>query len=118
MTTSTVSLDSVIQLLEEYCPDGYELGTYKEIIIYYNKISNSLHPTSRSNLDSSKSDSLKGISSNAQFEDVFISKGIRYDIKHEESKRIYSNDNSNDNGNNDNDVETYMHLDILVRLKK
>ena len=88
--------------MDKYCPDGYEFGTYEEITIYYDRINNPLHPTSRSDFVSSRSDSFKGISSITQFEDAFFSRGIRYDIRRNDDG---SDDSSNsDDDSDDNDV--------------
>lgn len=114
MTTASVSLSGIINLVQDYLPSNYEFGSIEDMTVYYDDVNDSIVPSSAttSSYDQTRSDSTSGVSSDGQFVDAIINKGVTYDVA---NTRIPCDDDDDDD-DDEGDV-TYRHIDLLIRLK-
>ena len=109
MTTGAVSLSGIIiiNLIQDYLPSRYEFGSIQDMTVYYDDVNDSIVPSSASasssNYDETRSDSTRGVSSDGQFVDAIINKGVTYDVA---NTRIPCDDDDDDDG--DEDDETFL----------
>ena len=91
--------------------------------LFYDAVNDSIVPlssASASNYKETRSKSLKGISSDPQFEDAIINKGVMYAVPCDNSNIVGGGGSNNDDDHDDDDEgdETYYHIDLLIRLKR
>ena len=93
--------------------------------VFYDAVNDSIVPStsaSTSNYEETRSKSLKGISSDPQFKDAIINKGVTYDVPRDNSNIVGGggggSDNDDDDDDDDEGDETYYHIDLLIRLKR
>ena len=102
MDSGRISLEGIIHLVEDsYLPNSHGLGSFEDMNVFYDDVNSSIVPSeSPSNYEETRSKSFKGISSDTQFEDAIINKGVTYDVSH---TRIPHDDDDDDDRDDDDD---------------
>ena len=105
MTTDTISLEGVSELVQGHLPNNFEFGTYDYMTLFYDAVNDQIVP------------SLSASTSNYEY--AFINKRVTYDVPRDNSNIVGGggSDNDEEDEDDDEDDETYHHIDLLIRLK-
>ena len=105
MDSGRISLEGIIHLVEDsYLPNSHGLGSFEDMNVFYDDVNSSIVPSeSPSNYEETRSKSFKGISSDTQFEDAIINKGVTYDVSHTRIPRDDDDDDDDDRDDDDDD---------------